>query len=502
MNKFRGETFIETESFVPFLLHFQLLHNLYKQEIMTADYETLQTSLESLSKRNEGLKNDVRQSRLRVSDHCADIRAKIDLQAESLIADINKHRQELIDEVDEYERHTLASIDKNMSQQKQQLENLSMEFKELEIKVSQVDSRDQELVKVFTIMARDWKAKLDQEEMKLDAFRFSGKAIDFERNLCKLDRRQIGSIYHTPIVQPKVYTELDETTRQVKYKSIDVSSMLRFVETKQQNIVSEGFKQLENKKYLHFGFEGNNGLRLLIFPPSFNSIECSIRFATPNFSEYHIATSMNRIVVFYTVHSNLKYLVTLNDQLKITNEFKFEEEDGSKFNLDKLTANQYMIICLMSRGTRNLFIFDWSLNDLTVDCNDLIKKIALPSRIFQFEADNYNHLFIRYEDDEENCYLRNIDLTTGLTLNRFIGFPYTDFCVYNEQLIVSYRLNFLLFIDCIEFSISRKKEGIHLTSKRIPDNDRFDIKVTKLIQIDDEKAIFYGRDKILHFVYL
>ncbi len=268
-------------------------------------------------------------------------------------------------------------------------------------------------------------------------------------------------------------------------------------------MVYEGLKRLDNQKYVHYSFEGNSGIRLLVLPRELNSINCCIRIETPSFSEFHITTSANRIALFYCLNSSMKYLSVFNDNLEVLHEFKFEED--SQFVLEKLTSNQELILCLALAGAsreHHLRIFNWSLNELTYSLRNLTEKLVLPKFIFQFEADNFDHLFIRYEDVEENCYLNTISLTSWERVNRFVGYPYKDFVACDEQLIVSYRLQSLFYIDSAELTLKKKRDGIRLSSSKTPDNDKHEIEVTKLFYVNEREALFYGKDRILHFVFL
>jgi hypothetical protein len=454
-----------------------------------------QKNVVDIKLKNEQLRADLQLAMYTLNSHCDEVKNRIDLQTETLIMQINSYRQELFDEIDAYEREAIAKFKQSLDEFKQEFDSFSFDINNFDSS-KLVNENSQSLLD----LSKQYTKRLNEQEIELNAIKFNDKLIGFERNLYKFDSRLLGSIYYRPVRPPKVFEELDNEGR-VKYKSVDLSHLLKHFKIRNENVVHEGVKQLASKKYIHYSFQGNSGIHLVVLPNELNSINSSIRIAAPSFSEFHVATSLDRIVLFYYLNSSLRYLTTFNDNLEVLHEFKFDED--AKFVMEKLTANQELIICLTRGGNFNhsLRVFDWSLKELTDTCRAITDKIPLYKHVIQFEADEHNHLFVKYEDIEENVFLNTVSLTSGERLNRFVGYPYKDFVPYSEQLVVSYRMQSLFYIDSVDFLVKRKRDGIRLTSKRMPDNDRYDIKMTKLIRADEASALFYGKDKILHFVF-
>jgi Ran-binding protein 1 len=188
---------IGMDGFVSNKLILQLLGVQPKEVYRSKLVEELKSRLESLDHKTKTLKYNLKHVPDKIKEHTLSNRKQIDLSANLLIQEINKHRDKLLKELDEYEKECLANEAKNGPEFVKQLEpilNESAKFHdELKTYLSMPEIQDDEVSK-WKSLTLDHLKVLSRKELSLKMFTFHDKTLTFLPGSPEINSSKIGTI--------------------------------------------------------------------------------------------------------------------------------------------------------------------------------------------------------------------------------------------------------------------------------------------------------------------
>jgi hypothetical protein len=432
-------------------------------------------NLDKIRIRIKDLGNLSRQEYL-LNDHCLNVKNKIDMHVESLINDLNRYRQNLFDEIDEFENKNMKELSKNNSRIDQNLLNKVQDFEE---KCANNNESNLELIKESELILKE----IEQEKANLNKIIFKDGRIDFEPiNLLQFKQNCIGKIMFQPQSKPKI--EHDTTQ---PYYSENLSNILNKNEMRSDYLII-----LENRKLIQIE-RGGPQLWLKLLSEEFDTIKKSIQIKNVGLNPYNVAYFNEKIVV--SCQSNL---IILNDDLEIICEKNLSNLKNYE-NIFKLTVNENSIVCWIVGGPdRDKFlILDWNLKIINESLADELSSV-FSSKIIQIKADNFDGLYVITESDDDDslCFLYKFCLLTGKKLIGGKSFAFGNFLPHKKDIIVSYRMNILYFLNTQVNNLSIEK----IISIKLPTNEEDYTGRFKLIKLENNFALFYNsNDKFLYY---
>jgi hypothetical protein len=132
----------------------------------------------------------------RIKDFCFDLKNKVQLRTEEAIEQLNEHNQDMITEIEEFERFCIKSYQVNLNtndevrKTKKELEEFNLKWNQYLKQTVICDKKISEAI----AKASELGMKTKKDFANLDKFIFNGSQMKFERNENELDRSVLGSL--------------------------------------------------------------------------------------------------------------------------------------------------------------------------------------------------------------------------------------------------------------------------------------------------------------------
>jgi hypothetical protein len=428
----------------------------------------------------DSLKRDMKRSEFLVQEHCQKVKNEIDIQAETLIDKINKYRDELFIQVDDYENEALNHCSE--SKEFIKMRDFIQEYEDFSIETDL--SRINELTDEFT-------RQLDSYKTKLPVMRFNNKQVDFES--IENDMEKIfGVLYEKPVENQELQPfKLSSELSMVK---IDKVSLIPESLVKSQDFDSVRFKQLGDDSFLFIENYINDDKRFIIFSNDLKIIKKSKYFN--QFFPPHNLLEKEYDLVVNKDHS--KFMIAFNAEYVgiFVYVFDYELNLSCDASLESwcITANRHNILCLNSMN--EIEVYGWNLAHLkclTPTDTSMDQDYSAKSAV-GFVCDDLNRVFISYQN--HSIKISKLEENTYSRLSIFKLEDYFD--VYSDLILISnqdeqieiirskqkqiYKLNWLHqrleSIKSLAFKASIKSVQIINEEK-------------KLILIEDSQESFY-----------
>jgi hypothetical protein len=338
---------------------------------------------------------------LTLRDRCDKIKNDIDIQTENLIVQLNSFRQNLFDQIDEYEKEILKYHENNTKTEtfvKNHAYPLINNF--LTDPSFLTDPKCEELVDL------NLEKVIDASE-KLRSIKFNENILKYEKNLITFNRNIMGKLQLETI-------EIEKKNQQ---------NMIDFQNPSKINIFNTSLrskvKKLQNGNFVHVQNNSKQNLSIFIWSSNFKTIKFERTFYRPNLLIYEnfIDVLGDKIFIYLELFDDDEdyrtkfenYFVVLDSSLNILSE---KVITVSNFELRKIASNKNFILAFSS--SNKMHIFDWNLTEISSDKN------FLPNLSASFESIEYfnqiklstNYLFISYkrEYNNSNFFMRVICL--------------------------------------------------------------------------------------------
>ncbi len=162
--------------------------------LRTKSVNSLKTTLKNLQNKLDRLKSDLNNGKDRIQEYCIDLRTELYLCTELLIERINKLSDELLKEINDYEKECISNFENKDKK----------EFVEMIQKVEEFYSKWNNDVNRFEICDQTFNdanqnglkimTQIEDEISKLDDFIFDGNRLKFVRKSNKIESDFLGSL--------------------------------------------------------------------------------------------------------------------------------------------------------------------------------------------------------------------------------------------------------------------------------------------------------------------
>jgi hypothetical protein len=169
--------------------------------------ETLKELLLNMPKQILSLKFSINNGTDKIKEFCNGLKSEVHLTTEEAIQQLHEHRSKFFDEIDEFQKITIATYQPNKKQKAEfndtvkELESFHAEWNQYLKNVKVNDLGIMSAIK----QANKLREKADQTQNNLNDFIFNGSYLKFYKNLNKLDKTVLGSLEmesFVKIVQP------------------------------------------------------------------------------------------------------------------------------------------------------------------------------------------------------------------------------------------------------------------------------------------------------------
>jgi hypothetical protein len=444
--------------------------------------EDMKSMLKEIRNNTDKLINNKKNSIQTIRKHCDDVRNQVDLRTEMVIEEIKTYREELIKQVNEYEKECIEKFELENGN-KSELDTRINELNAFHSKWSEYLKKskisDNELKKGKT-EADEFVSKAKVGIKELEFKMFNEKCIDFVINPNEIDTRLLGFIKYWGI-------KSDFETQQATLKKtlVDTNKLGTKVRTMVKMKCS-----FDGNFYLAYSDESFNEIYIAKINRN-GGVEREKRISISKDSHSYNYFSVNVESFNFTLSNDYTFLF-----------FSLYEKSGMNFYLHRLTKtldgskvlNISHNIFLLKYYKEKLFAFsikneiflifvynvDLSYNE-RFGQNDPLKPFYFPQTISNFEInDDYfillNESKIQLMNRIDGCIKKSIDIYSG----EFLFYNGLSFLTFdnNKKVLSCYDLNG----KALEYQLNN-----------VPNN-------SKLIDYHNTDLIFFNsKDYSLHF---
>jgi hypothetical protein len=362
--------------------------------------EALEENLSDLNSKREQLKCGIKLANFAITEHFLTVKRDIDTQTENLINRINEKRAQLFDEIDSYEKETLARFMSNFDEN--DFGKILEESKNFAEKCTQRQVENElEAKKHINVHLK----QIEESLQKFEIMKFSNNLMVFEKSLdvClnKTIDRLFGALIFKPISNDKIIKS--NKLNGVKYdflgnSLLPVNKLCDPGPTVLHTDCSE-FLKLSNGKYVHTKRYYRRNLRIGVYSNDFTQLYVSlnlIKDSIENFSVPCVCVHGDKFVLCLEDHSKPKQPRTLvlvfDEHLNLIREALI---DGVHF---RVVANASHLVFLSLNTVMNRIIvnvYDWTgLFEYEIDSDDLQSRYTLR----HVELDDSNRLILQFRD--------------------------------------------------------------------------------------------------------
>ena len=157
--------------------------------------DKLEEKLDIMQKNITSITVGINNGTERIKEECDELRNQLQLATEQSIQQLNEHNEEMIKEVNEFEKNCCESYQPNEGNNEEliHVKELELFHSEWSTSLKQTKISDEKISKAND-QAAELNDKADKEKLDLDCLIFNGSILKFTNNSSKLDKSLLGSL--------------------------------------------------------------------------------------------------------------------------------------------------------------------------------------------------------------------------------------------------------------------------------------------------------------------
>ena len=461
----------------------------------------LSEKLREIRARTEKFRLDLKSAKFSIKEHCDSVRQEVDLKAESLIREINEHRDKLFKTIEKYEKCTLRKFDTEFDSTKfDEFVKYSNEMTSKYAKIVKIENDVNNNKSEIETKLSSLSNELNQMEKKFKMQKYDNEMIDFECCMQDSVEDNFGWIYYKTFCNERIQSRKSSTLIKSGFMyDLKFCQLLPMSSADNNYDKWKHFVRIDSDKFMFIEFYDHRDIRVALLSEDLMHCEklvCFKNFLVLSYETDGKEMSLDSCVIgdsvlfsYYTPDASLIHIFdkSLNKSSHYT----------SVECLKKVTANKANIYTL-NQSDSQIQVFDWHLDDL-----ESIENFDFGSKILDFIVDNderfvflfENSIRIMRKNDHQENYnetYESFSLLKHLNLDSYVRLRMASLTFYDEDtfFILDKWERVGYFVDAITGWIK----------KAVPISVKFNPHYTKIVQVnEDQIQLFDGKEFKFYF---